>query len=257
MILPAKYQLYKIYTELNLSDEAEIAKNDIITNYPDSKYAELLLNPKSELAKDQNSPESLYEKLFAEFQNQNYIDVIDQSNIYINEFEGDAIVPKFEILKASAKGRLFGYESYKDAINYIALNYPNSEEGKKAKEILETVVPTFEDKVFKDDTVDRNCKVVYQFDYNASDEIDKFQKELNEETSKIGYLDLTASKDVYDKNTTFIVVHGFNSIEAARGFGRLLKERKSKITRPYISISSLNYEIIQLHKNLDEYLNAQ
>lgn len=257
LILPAKYQLYKIYTELNLSDEAEIAKNDIIKNYPDSKYAELLLNPKSELAKDLNSPESLYEKLFAEYQNQSYVNVIEQSDVYIKEFEGEIIVPKFEILKASAKGRLYGYESYKEAINYIALNYPNSEEGKKAKEILETVVPKFEDKVFKDDTVDRNCKAVYQFDYNSTTEMDEFQKALNEEISKIGYLDLNISKDVYDKNTTFIVVHGFNSIEGARGFGRLLKERKSKITRPHISMSSLNYEIIQLHKNLDEYLNAQ
>lgn len=257
LILPAKYQLYKIYSELNLSDEAEIAKSDIITNYPESKYAELLLNPKSELAKDLNSPESLYENLFSEYQNQNYVNVIEQSDVYIKEFEGEIIVPKFEILKASAKGRLYGYESYKEAINYIALNYPNSEEGKKAKEILETVVPTFDDKVFKDDTVDRNCKVIYQFDYNATDEIDEFQKALNEEIAKIGYLKLNISKDVYDKNTTFIVVHGFNSIEGARGFGRLLNDRKSKILRPYISISSLNYEIIQLHKNLDEYLNAQ
>jgi hypothetical protein len=242
---------------LNLNGEAEIAKSDIVTNYPDSRYAELLLNPKSVLSKDESSPESLYEKLYTEYLNQNYADVIEKSEVYIKQFDGEIIVPKFEILKASAKGRLYGYESYKEAINYIALSYPNSEEGKKAKEILEIVVPTFEDKVFKDETVDRNCKAIYQFDYNASDEIDEFQKALNEEIAKIGYLDLNTSKDVYDKNTTFIVVHGFNSIEGAKGFGRLLKDRKSKITRPFISMSSLNYEIIQLHKNLDEYLNAQ
>ena len=257
LILPSKYQLYKIYEELNLKDEAEIAKNDIISNYPESKYAELLLNPKSELAKDQNSPESLYENLYAEFENQNYAYVIDQSNIYIREFEGEIIVPKFEILKASAKGRLFGYQSYKESINYIALNYPNSEEGKKASEILEVVVPAFENKEFKDDIVDRNCKVIYQFDYNATEEIDKFFKALEKEIKEIRYFELTATKDVYDKNTTFIVVHGFNSIEAARGFDRLLKERKSKITRQYFAISSLNYEIIQMHKNLNEYLNTQ
>ena len=47
LILPAKYHLYKIYSDLNLNGEAEIAKSDIVTNYPDSRYAELLLNPKS------------------------------------------------------------------------------------------------------------------------------------------------------------------------------------------------------------------
>ena len=58
-------------------------------------------------------------------------------------------------------------------------------------------------------------------------------------------------------NTTFIVVHGFKNIEGARGLGDLLKERKSKITRQYFAISSPNYEIVQMHKNLDEYLKAQ
>lgn len=257
LVLPAKYHLYKIYSDLNLSDEAEIAKNDIITNYPESKYAELLLNPKAEVAKDENSPESLYEKLYAEYQNQNYANVIRGSEDYIRQFEGEIMVPKFEILKASAKGRLFGFESYKEGINYIALNYPNSVEGKKAQEILEFVIPTLEKKPFIDDASANNSNVIYQFDNGSNEDIDAFQKQLNEEIAKIRYFELSSSKDVYNKNTTFIVVHGFKSIEGARGFSDLLEERESKITRPYFAISSPNYEIIQMHKNLDEYLNTQ
>lgn len=257
LVLPAKYHLYKIYSDLNLSDEAEIAKNDIITNYPESKYAELLLNPKAEVAKDDNSPESLYEKLYAEYQNQNYANVIRGSEDYIRQFEGEIMVPKFEILKASAKGRLFGFESYKEGINYIALNYPNSVEGKKAQEILEFVIPSLEKKPFIDDASANNSNVIYQFDNDSNEDIDAFQKQLNEEIAKIRYFELSSSKDVYNKNTTFIVVHGFKSIEGAKGFSDLLEERESKIVRPYFAISSPNYEIIQMHKNLDEYLNTQ
>lgn len=257
LILPAKYHLYKIYSDLNLGDEAEIAKNDIITNYPESKYAELLLNPKAEVAKDENSPESLYEKLYAEYQNQNYANVIRGSEDYIRQFEGEIMVPKFEILKASAKGRLFGFESYKEGINYIALNYPNSVEGKKAQEILEFVIPSLEKKPFIDDASANNSNVIYQFDNDSNEDIDAFQKQLNEEIAKIRYFELSSSKDVYNKNTTFIVVHGFKSIEGAKGFSDLLEERESKIVRPYFAISSPNYEIIQMHKNLDEYLNTQ
>jgi tetratricopeptide (TPR) repeat protein len=257
LVLPAKYHLYKIYSDLKLSDEAEIAKSDIITNYPESKYAELLLNPKAEVAKDENSPESLYEKLYAEYQNQNYDDVIRGSEDYIRQFEGEIMVPKFEILKASAKGRLFGFESYKEGINYLALNYPNSLEGKKAQEILEFVIPSLEKKPFVDDASANNSKAIYQFDNGSNEDIDAFQRQLNEEIAKIRYFELSSSKDVYNKNTTFIVVHGFKTIEGAKGFSDLLEERKSKITRPYFAISSPNYEIIQMHKNLDEYLNSQ
>ncbi|MGM5469188.1 tetratricopeptide repeat protein [Flavobacteriaceae bacterium LMO-SS05] len=257
LILPAKYQLYKIYTELNLSDEAEITKSDIISNYPESKYAELLLNPKSQLAKDENSPESVYEKLYAAYQSQNYVDVVEQSDLFIKQFEGELIVPKFEILKASAKGRLYGFESYKEAINYIALNYPNSEEGRTAQDILEVVIPTLEKKEFIDETTAQNCNVIYQFEVGAKDNIDEFYKTLNEEVAQIRLFQLSTSKDVYNKSTIFIVVHGFKDIGGARGFADLLRERKAKITRPYFAISSPNYEIIQMHKNLDEYLNTQ
>ncbi|MFC4722913.1 tetratricopeptide repeat protein [Geojedonia litorea] len=257
LILPTKYHLYQIYEGLGQTQEANIAKNDIISNYPDSRYAELLLNPKSQLAKDQNSPESLYEKVYEQFLSQNYASVIEQSDGYIKEFDGDMIVPKFEILKASARGRLYGFEAYKESINYIALNYPNAEEGKKAEEIMEVVIPVLEQKGFTDDTLAKNFNVIYQFGNNSGEDSDAFLKKIQEEIADIRYFELSATKDVYDKNTTFIVIHGFNDMGGAVGFADLLRERKSKIIRPYIAISSPNYETVQLHKNLDEYIKAQ
>ncbi|MEZ4801603.1 MAG: hypothetical protein R2797_02440 [Gelidibacter sp.] len=257
LILPTKYNLYKIYQELNLDSEAELVKNDIMNTYSESRYAEILRNPNSGLAKDENSPESLYEKLFEDYNNQNYQLVIDKADTYINQFEGEPIVPKFEILKASAKARLFGFEAYKESVNFIALTYPNSPEGKRAQEIMQTVIPTLENKEFVKEEESKNFNVIYQFDSNAPQEIEEFVKKLDEEVKDIRYYELSTSTDLYDKNTTFVVVHGLKSIQGARGFADLLTERKSKITRPYIAISSDNYEIVQMHKNLNDYLAIQ
>ena len=44
--------------------------------------------------------------------------------------------PKFELLKAYAIGKHLDLERYKEALKFIAINYGNREEGKKAKEIL-------------------------------------------------------------------------------------------------------------------------
>ena len=257
LILPTKYNLYKIYVGLNLNDEAENAKNDIITNYPDSRYTELLLNPSLELAKDENSPESLYEKQYEAFTNQEYADVIKNCDIYIRQFEGEIMVPKFEILKASAKGRLYGYEAYKDAVNYIALTYPNSEEGKKAQEIIQYTLPVLAKKDFVDNEIPKNFKVVYQFDINEDKEIIAVKEKLDDAVAKINYYELTTSIDVYDENTKFLVVHGLKSINGALGFAQFLEEKKIKVNRSYFSISSPNYEILQLHKNLNEYIQSQ
>ncbi|MEO8773157.1 MAG: hypothetical protein ABI263_03415 [Gelidibacter sp.] len=257
LILPTKYNLYGTYVLLDEANAAEQMKQEIITNNPESRYAAILLNPKSEMSKDENSPESVYERTYATYEAQNFQEVIDQSDKYILEFDSDPIVPKFEILKASAKGRLYGFEAYKESVNFIALNYPNSEEGKRAQEIMQNVIPALSENTFKDDKVGSKFNVLYQFENATDEEVDAFLKELNDEVIEIRYYDLSVSKDIYDKNTIFVVVHGLKSIEGASGFADLLRERKVNITRPYIAISSPNYEIVQRHKNLKDYLQNQ
>lgn len=257
LVLPSKYNLYKIYVELGLENKANNMKNDIISSHPDSRYAQILLNPSSEFSKDKNSPESIYENLYEQFNNQEYADVISSAEFNITKFEGDPIVPKFEILKASAKGRLYGFEDYKDGVNYIALTYPNSEEGKRAEEILAEVIPVLAKKEFVNDADAAHFNVLYPFKADKTEEINEFVKKLDEAVSKVTYFNLTTSIDVYDANTKFVVVHGLKSVQGASGFAELLEENKHKIVRNFYSISSPNYEIIQRHKNLNEYLASQ
>jgi len=266
LILPSKYNLYRIYIELGLNRKAELAKKDIVENYPESRYAEILLNPQSELSKDDNSPEAIYTRLYKQFNNEEYASVITEAEKQIKRLEGDNFVPKFEILKASAKGRLLGFEAYKEGINYIALTYANTEEGKKAQELLQNAIPVLARKEFVADDKAQRFNVIYKFDNNSGEDIDAFIKILNAEVAKIEYFDLKTSKDFYDENTTLVVVHGLRSIGGANGFAELLQtdERdkrgrliKPKITKPYFAISSPNYAIIQRHKNLNAYFKLQ
>ncbi|SHG79557.1 type IX secretion system periplasmic lipoprotein PorW/SprE [Winogradskyella jejuensis] len=261
LVIPSKYNLVKIYELLGQMDEYEIAKNRLIAEHPDSRYAEILRNPNSQLAKDQNNPETVYENLYRKFENQDYAEVISESEENIKRFEGDGYVPKFEILKASAIGRLKGFEAYKEAVNYVALTYPNSEEGKRAQEILNNALPLMSNKEFLPEDDGNSFHVIYQFDSAKKEEIKKFTEELTKIMERLPYPNISLSKDVYDENTTFIVVHGLKYITSALGFGPTLqdyKERGTKgITRKYITASSANYAIIQRHKNLNEYINPE
>ncbi|MBO3115201.1 hypothetical protein J4050_00485 [Winogradskyella sp. DF17] len=266
LVLPSKYNLFKIYSELGLTRNAEAMKSHIISSYPDSRYAEILLNPQSELAKDENSPEALYTNLYKKFNEQKYAEVIAEADKQIKRLEGDGYVPKFEILKASAKGRLYGFEAYKESVNYIALNYVNTEEGDKAQDILDNAIPTLEKKEFVPDDKAEYFNVIYQFNVDTKEDVEAFVTILEQEVAKIEYFDLSVSKDIYDQNTLFIVVHGLKSIQGARGFAQLLQSDKKdkrgrplkpKITRDYFAISSPNYAIIQRHKNLNAYLKLE
>ncbi|MFK5878266.1 MAG: hypothetical protein QM478_02085 [Flavobacteriaceae bacterium] len=140
LILPTKYHLYKIYSELN-STKSDFYKNDIVTNYTETKYAKIISDPESVVADadDENSPEKVYEDVYCDYDGAYYDKVLDRTEKAINIYIDLPILPKFELLRAFAIGKTQGAEAFKSALEFVALNYSNTEEGKKAKEVIETI----------------------------------------------------------------------------------------------------------------------
>lgn len=250
LVLPSLYNLYKIYEIIDKA-KAEVYKQKILTQYPDSRYAEIIRNPGSE---DVNaaSPESVYAVLFKRYEKGELREALADAEANIEKFTGEEIVSKFEMLKASVSGRLKGLEDYKQGLNYVALTYPNSAEGKEAENLLKTNVPSLEKLAFGKPSA--TWKVIFKFTPNdpkmkpLTDKIQKFIKDgLNNS--------ITLSTDVYTMNEDFLVIHGFNSKLAAIDAVTVLKDYKAyKIAQTPIIIASEDYKVVQIKKNLDAFL---
>ena len=257
LVLPTKYNLYKVYSLLGLSQLKATLKKDIIENHPDSRYAAILLNPELALLNNENSPQSLYNNLYTQFELGNYQEVIDGCDLQITRLDGDEIVPKLELLKATSRARLYGFEAYKEGLNFVALNYPSSLEGKKAAQIYTTIIPELANKVFVEDSTQTNFKVFFRFDRSEIEEINSFETALSAAVEEVDYFNLTISRDGYNTNTIFVVVHGLKSVQGALGFVKILEtENELIISKPFFGISSMNYQIVQIHKNAEEYINS-
>ena len=257
LVLPAKYNLFKIYGELKNEGLAAKYKNDILNNHADSRYAEILRNPNAMLATDESSPEFKYKILYKDFEDSKYREVIQKSDEYITLYNGNDIVPKLELLKATAIARQDGFEAYKKALNFVSLNYPNSEEGKQAQEMYETILPKIASKEFVADEESKSFKLVYKFNSSETELITALKEKLDKALVWYNYTEMNTSIDYYDPETTLVIIHGLNTRLGARGFGEVLKENKDyRIKKEHFEISSANYKIIQIHKNLNDYLNA-
>src|SRR5690606_2038386 len=99
LILPTKYNLYKIYEEEG-SALAQGMKQDILRNHTGSRYAEILMDSQGPAPGGQDSPQGRYVALYKAYGDQQYLRVIAQCEAYINQYTGDPIVPKLEMLKA-------------------------------------------------------------------------------------------------------------------------------------------------------------
>ena len=255
LVLPTLYNLHKINEVEGNEVLAAQYKNEIITRYPDSRYAEILLNPNAQLATDESSPEFKYYQLYEEFENSKYQNVIEGCENYISIYFGNPIISKFELLKANAIGRQQGYEPYKKALNFVSLNYPNSEEGKEAQDLYKNLLPKIATKVFLTDKESERWKVVYSFSSKDREAAEKLQEKLNKAIEGYGYEEMSTSVDYYIPETIFVMIHGLDSRQGAKGFADKLSERKKdKIRNGHFEVSSENYAIIQIHKNLEDYL---
>ncbi len=257
LILSSKYNLYKIYEEEG-SPLAISMKENIIQNHSDSRYAEILLNPQAVLDDNSDSPDARYGALYKLYQNQEYLKVITGAEENINKYTGDPIVPKFEMLKANAIGRLNGFEPFREALNYVALTYPNNPEGKKAEQMIVEQLPKLEPKEFSTEEGSSgtgNWKVVFPFKIQDDEAAVKLMEILEKSIKNLNYRN-TVSKDIYNLEDQFVAVHGFKSKDFALGYAELLKNNKDyKIRNENFVILSSNYKIIQVHKNLQDYKN--
>lgn len=137
LILPIKYHLYKIYSDFNI-EQSNKYREEIVNNYPGSRYAAIILNPEKVLTSNEidYSPEAVYNDAYCDYDYLRYDEALQKSEIAIKQFEDLPIIPKFELLKAYILMKTEGVEAFKDALNFVAINYPNTEEGKHANKIL-------------------------------------------------------------------------------------------------------------------------
>jgi tetratricopeptide (TPR) repeat protein len=136
LLLPTKYHLYQLYSELK-SIKADEYKEQIINEYPTSKYVEILLNkPKKQDDKRISQTEAIYKELYYIYKDDKFSDVVSQIIELAPEIKDSNLIAKFELLKAMAIGKYQSKESYKKALEYVLFNYGNTKEGQRAKEII-------------------------------------------------------------------------------------------------------------------------
>jgi len=250
LVLPSLYNLYLIYEEEGAFAKANQIKSRIISDYPDTRYALALKNPNADLSENESSPKTVYTDIYREFSAGNYSDVIAETTKYIEVFGGDPIVPKLHLLKAFAAGRLYGLQNYKKELDYVALNFPSTEEGKKAEELVNEAEQMLQSKSFKPEKDLSNFKVVYSI--NGADAATQFAEELKTALSTTEK-EFAVVVERYDPVTYFVMIADLGSRLGAKGVEELLQENTD--IRPYnFIIASENYRIVQLHKNLSDYL---
>lgn len=134
--LKALYQLFAMNYQDNPQDAAR-AKDMILSEFPYTPYAEFVRNPKnSSFNKSDVKVEEQYIQAYDLYAAEKYEESQNIIQKAIADNPKDGLVPKFSLLSAYNTGKIAGKEVMILQLEQIALNYPRTNEGEKAKELL-------------------------------------------------------------------------------------------------------------------------
>jgi TolA-binding protein len=139
------YYLYELSNNVQKPSDAQYYASQLSALYPMSHYAMLLNNPNylQELQEEEMKVVRYYEELYKLYQENNYNGVITGAESAFVQYADDPLIPKFQYIRAMALGALGGKEEMKVALDTLIAQYPSSEEGIQAQEIVDYMYVEF------------------------------------------------------------------------------------------------------------------
>jgi tetratricopeptide (TPR) repeat protein len=126
--LQAYYYLYRIYTENEDPAKANQYKDLILTRYPDSDYAKIIMDPDyyQKIDSIKGLEEVYYGITYQAYQDGQYKVVISNADSASHSFKDKNVISKFCYLRAVSVGKLYGDSLMIEPLKEIVAKYPSS-----------------------------------------------------------------------------------------------------------------------------------
>lgn len=135
------YQLYRIFQSVKNNQQADYYKNKLLSEFPNSEYAQLIKNPNYEAEKklQKGEVELFYTETFDKYVAGNYDQAYALSKESESKFGKTDYSPKFAFIKAMTYGKMKGADSLEMALRTMQAMYPKDPVSRQAQDLLEVL----------------------------------------------------------------------------------------------------------------------
>ena len=140
--LPSWYALYKMYNDMQDAEKSGDYKNRILSKYPESSYANFILDPNyyQKIKEESQQASALYTRTYEAYQQGQYYRVRMNAEKALELYASDtALAPRFALLDAVARGRLETVDTMAYALLRVIRTYPNSGIRSYAQTLLQDI----------------------------------------------------------------------------------------------------------------------
>lgn len=264
------YTLYRVNQASNTT-MAEAYRQRLLERFPSTEYANILSDPdyyKKKLA-DMEMSEQLYKQAYTHYTRENFTEALSITDEALKKYDQDRLAPKFMLLRAYSIARITDERTFKDELNNLISKWPESEESKKAGEIIaylnekipelkieeETIIAR---ELFRADTTSNHIFALViddpAFSINLAT-FDVISYNIDNYTNKNYRTEGTLTDNEY----IMITVAGFSSYTEALNYyrnfstGKIIRNSSGKQMFTFV-INSENLNVLNEDKNPERYL---
>ncbi len=253
------YRLYNLYTNAGDANKANYYKQLIIIQFPDSKYAKMLIDPNfaNKLMASERNAMKLYDSTFAAYNNGNYSKTITLANRGLTKFPDSQAYPNFLFLKAKAYGSTGQKDSLVNYLTIVKNNYEGSDLATLSSDILALIQSGRLDyDIYKQSPNEVHyLMIIISKGQNSSAFRFRLKNQAEQFTDQRTF---TVSTNDFDSDNSIVSVQLFNNEDEVKLFYNTVLSSDvftgidaTKYTVYYISKS--NYDVFLKDKMLDKY----
>lgn len=264
--LLSAFELYKMY-ETKDPSKSEGYKKYILDNYPESDFALYLQDPDYFVKKKEMDAlaEQEYITVLDRYNRGIYYPVISKADkVIVNEPE-NKFRAKYLLLKALATGQV--NENKKELIpilETVILEYPESLEAEKAKEMLDIINNGYS----ANEEYDFDKKSLFNYDNKAKLKvIIVLDKETNSNSAKVRIVDfnreffsrsrINVASSAYSSDQSMVILSDFEDESAASEYIRVYKQTRKHLldlqNAQIMMVTDANLKVVIQQQKLKEY----
>jgi tetratricopeptide (TPR) repeat protein len=263
------FNLFRLYTQQNNKPQADLYKNKLLAEFPNSIMAKVILDPDyiSDAKATDKAAQTFYNNIYEAYVNTNYAAVLESKSRIDSQYSLTSIAPKYYYLYALTINKTKGVKDFELALNNLINKYPLSDASSAARENLQKIAeqknPSL-GKVKEEDPVnfelDPRAKyyVLITLDLSSLRETKLNLFKFNNTEFSLNKLQINS--DLIGETEQTLYISSFQDINAAKEYITALNKKLSDVIKLkpgnyFISfISEKNYKTIKESKAIKQYL---
>lgn len=140
-LLDSYYNLFAIARDQNNQALMDLYKSNIIRQFPESTYAQVLTNPEyfKELEKEELAVQQYYEKTYNFYLDGNFNEVIARSDYAKKNYPDHVLISHFDYMGVLAQARVLDRNTFRQKLAEITDKYPGTEIASDAGNLISSM----------------------------------------------------------------------------------------------------------------------